>query len=400
MGSQAPGNVRDVPQVVIAQRVVDKLVRGALLYPEPETGEAMVGLVIPREGHAEPDIYVLDTISPGEHAVREWGMFEQGDDWQGDVFNWMYYNWEAFRELRRPSYGNALAAKWDTPLRHVGDWHKQPGDMTEPTSGDAQTARRMIDDLETAVEHIVAPIVTMYPLAPVPLFAGKITSAGERAEASAAETPPDGATGPEQKPSPPAPDEVAPSAEQPDVPASAPMPESGPNAIVKTLEDEGWHIRIDFWYMSRRLRQFAPVTPVVWPDDRLPSVPPVAWHLAHPRRFDQEFDLLTEAGYAIDVVRWDADGKPPYEICFSVYKPGGTHVFLLVTSVDYPVSQPAVRVAPLVNVADDEDVFEKLYEASEPVGTLHMPEWTWDSKRTLFELVRDVEGRFKGKRVP
>lgn len=392
MGSQAPGKVRDVPQVVIAQRVIDKLVRGALLYPEPETGEAMVGLVIPREGHVEPDIYVLDTISPGERAVREWGMFEQGDDWQGDVFHWMYVNWEAFRELRRSSYGNALAAKWDIPLTHVGDWHKQPGDMTEPSGGDTQTARRMIEDAETPVEHIVAPIVTMYPLAPAPLFGAVLADA----QVSAGETPPEGAG---EEPAAPAGEEHAPAVDRPETPPPAAMPENQPNAIVKTLKDEGWDIRIDFWYMSKRLRQFVPVTPVVWPDDRLPAVPPVAWHLAHPRRFDQEVSLLTDAGYAIDVVRWDADGKPPYEICFSVYKPGGTHVFLLVTSVDYPVTQPAVRVAPLVSVAEDEDVFEKLYEASEPVGMVHMPDWVWDSKRTLVELVWHIESQFEGKRI-
>ena len=391
MGSQVPGNVRDVPQIVIAQRVIDKIVRGALLYPEPETGEAMVGLVIPRAGHAEPDIYILDTISPGERAVREWGMFEQGDDWQGDVFHWMYVNWEAFRELRRPSYGNALAAKWDTPLKHVGDWHKQPGDMTEPSVGDVQTARRMIADAETPVEHIVAPIVTMYPLAPGPLFAGQAVETEE----SLKDAPPEPVV-PDEYPTAESPSPAESRSDASELPA---MPESQPNAIVKTLKDEGWNIRIDFWYMSKRLKQFVPVVPVVWPDDRLPAAPPVGWHLAHPRRFEQEYDLLAEAGYTIDVVRWDADGKPPYEICFSVYKPGSTHVFLLVTSVDYPATQPAVRVAPLVNVADDEDVFEKLYEASEPVGMMHMPEWTWDSKRTLVELVWHIEGQFEGKRA-
>ena len=93
----------DMPRVVVAQRVIDKITRGALLYPEPETGEAMIGLVVPRQGQAEPEIYILDTISPGERAVREWGMFEQGDDWQGDVFHWLYINWETYRQRRRGS---------------------------------------------------------------------------------------------------------------------------------------------------------------------------------------------------------------------------------------------------------------------------------------------------------
>src|SRR5690606_40493099 len=101
---------------------------------------------------------------PCEDAYREKGMFEQGDDLQGDVCDLLIYNWEALRELRRPSYGNAVAAKWDFPLAHVGDWHKQPGDMIAPSGGDAATARRMIEDRDTPIQQLVAPIVTLYPL--------------------------------------------------------------------------------------------------------------------------------------------------------------------------------------------------------------------------------------------
>ena len=143
--------------------------------------------------------------------------------------------------------------------------------------------------------------------------------------------------------------------------------------------------------MSKRSKRFSPVIPEIWEDDRLPSLPPVAWHLAQPRRFEQETNLLIDAGYQIDIVRWDADGKPPFEICFSVYKPGRRHVILLVTSAEYPTTQPAVRVAPLVSVEENEDVFEKLYEASWPVMITEMPDWPWDSKRTLVELVWHVE---------
>lgn len=349
-----PEGTRDLPRVVIAERVIDKIVRGALLYPEPETGEAMVGLVVPQAGKAEPDIYVLDTISPGQQAVREWGRFEQGDDWQGDVFHWLHVNWEAFREMRRTSYGSALAAKWDTPLRHVGDWHKQPGSMIAPSGGDAETARSMIADSETHVEHIVAPIVTMYPLQP-------------EAETSDENGGVDGPAAVEEAP-----------------PAT-------PQSIVRRCPDEGWLVRIDFWYMSKRAPRFVAVTPTLWPDDRLPGLPPLAWHLARPRRFEQEFGLLREAGYVADVVRWDADGKPPYEVCFSVYREGASQAIILVTGADYPAVMPAVRVAPLVTVGEGEDVFERLYAASRPLLLTELPDWTWDSKRTLVELVWHIE---------
>lgn len=349
-----PEGARDLPRVVIAERVIEKIVRGALLYPEPETGEAMVGLVVPQAGRAEPDIYVLDTISPGQQALREWGKFEQGDDWQGDVFHWLHVNWEAFREMRRTSYGSALAAKWDTPLRHVGDWHKQPGSMIAPSGGDVETARSMIADSETHVEHIVAPIVTLYPLQPETKASDE--SAGADGQAAVEEAPP----------------------------ATA-------QSIVRRCPDEGWLVRIDFWYMSKRAPRFVAVTPTLWPDDRLPGLPPLAWHLAHPRRFEQEFDLLREAGYLADVVRWDADGKPPYEVCFSVYRAGAGQVIILVTGADYPAAMPAVRVAPPVTVGEGEDVFERLYAASRPLLLTELPDWAWDSKRTLVELVWHIE---------
>ena len=172
-------------------------------------------------------------------------------------------------------------------------------------------------------------------------------------------------------------------------------PDTSSQAIVKTLKDKGWIIRIDFWYMSKRARRFVPITPVVWVDDRLPRLPPVAWHLAHPKRFDQEYSLLTEAGYVVDIVRWDADGKPPYEICFSVHRSGSKHVILLVTPVDYPAQMPAIRIAPMVGVTEGEDMFEKVYEVSQPMPPTQMPNWTWDSKRTLIELVWHVEKALK-----
>ena len=375
MPDQLPDTNHELPRVMVAERVIEKMLRGALLYPEPETGEALIGLIVGQTGRSEPDIYVMDTIGPGDEAVRHWGKFEQGSDWQEDVFNWLHDNWEAFRELRRTSYGNALAAKWDVPLMHVGDWHKQPGDMTEPSGGDEQTARAMINDAETRVQHLVAPIVTMYSLKAAPVIE-KVAAPPEILPPLEGEQPQDAAVLDEVKP--------------PETPEDM-LKNHPPSAIVRKLDKEGWIVRIDFWYMSRRNKRFMAVNPIVWPDDRLPGLPPIAWHLQHPKRFDQEFDLLTQSGYMVNIVKWDADGRPPYEICFSVYKPGSTQVMILVTPVDYPAQMPALRIAPLVRVNEDEDVFEKVYEASEPVLSTSMPDWVWDSKRTLVELVWHLE---------
>ena len=349
-------------RVIVARRVVEKMVRGALRYPDIETGEALVGLVIPQQGRPEPQIYVLDTIPPGPAAVREWGMFAQGGDWQGDVLHWLHVNWEAMRAQRRGSYGSALAAKWDAPLQHVGDWHKQPGDMIAPSSGDARTARSLIADPEAHVDRLIAPIVTLYRLPTAP-------TASEDAEEGNADVP-------------------TPAPLPPDMPALA------PNALVELRPEAGWAARIDFWYMSARTKRFTPIVPVVWDNERLPSLPPIAWHLARPERFEREYALLTEAGFQVDAVRWDADGRPPLEICFALYRPGSTGVVLLITSADYPARMPAVRLAPLVRVAEGEDMFEKLYAASRSLLPTELPTWPWEAKRTLVELALHAEKVF------
>ena len=54
-----------VPNLVIAQRVLDKMVAAASNFIEDETGEAMVGLVVPStQAGGIPTIYVLEDDLP------------------------------------------------------------------------------------------------------------------------------------------------------------------------------------------------------------------------------------------------------------------------------------------------------------------------------------------------
>ena len=276
----------------------------------------------------------------------------------------------------------------------MGDWHKQPDDMIEPSGGDLMQARRMINDSETPIAQVVAPIVTMYPLKhSKPVQAESVETLEPDAAVEKVDDPLlDAEATAQLSPEP----ELEPELLQEfDYLMGPPPPQPAPGMVTVEEPDEGWLIRIDFWYTSRRLKRFARLVPEVWSNDRLPGLPPLAWHLAHPRRFDQEYSLLTQAGYTVDVVRWDADGKPPYEICFSVFKPGSRYAVLLVTSTDYPASMPAARVAPMVTATEDEDLFEKLYDASSPLLITQMPEWPWDSKRTLLELMWHFEKTLK-----
>src|SRR5215813_8518479 len=76
-----------LPNVTLAQRVIDNIVKNALIY-DTETGETLVGFAIKVENSVEPDLFALDTIPPDESAIRQGAYFEQGDDTQGDILAW------------------------------------------------------------------------------------------------------------------------------------------------------------------------------------------------------------------------------------------------------------------------------------------------------------------------
>ena len=65
--------LRSVPNLVMAQRVLDKMAVASRHYIEDETGEAMVGLIAPgTHTNGIPTLYVLDTISPDSSARSKW----------------------------------------------------------------------------------------------------------------------------------------------------------------------------------------------------------------------------------------------------------------------------------------------------------------------------------------
>ena len=153
---------RAVPNLVVSQRVLEKMAVAAHHYVQDETGEAMVGLVVPgNHTNGVDTLYVLDTISPDESAVRQLHTFQQGDERQDEIIWWLQENWRVYRQKRRNSFGNALQAKWDVPLRYLGDWHKQPGFMIAPSGGDQQTALNWLYDESNNMDFLLAPIVTL-----------------------------------------------------------------------------------------------------------------------------------------------------------------------------------------------------------------------------------------------
>lgn len=296
-----------MPKVTLTRRVLEKMFTASLEHMDIETGEAMVGITMMSTKSKLPTMFILDTVSPVKNTVRQWAKFEQGDDWQGAIFNWWYENWEMYRELRRGSYGNAVMAKWDLPLQHLGDWHKQPDGMIHPSGGDMRTAQRLMKELK--LDFLLMPIVTFE----------------ESLE-----------------------------------------PITTPNTLA--IATHARRMRIDFWWVKRRSNSFDPVYPILESNGGIPRLPEVVWWLANPEQFDAQVGGMEAMGLEVmDIVSWSANGRPPLDTCFIIYRPGNRQVWIAITPANYPAKMPQWRSAPIVRPENDDDLFAALYKASTPV---------------------------------
>jgi hypothetical protein len=332
-----------LPRVTIAQRVIDKMVRNALIY-ETETGEALIGLPVPSAGRYEPDLVVLETITPDHTAVRKYAYFEQGDDLQGDIMNWLTDNWNDYRKL--PSA--KVQPRYNVALDHLGDWHKHPGALTEPSWGDLETALAHVNDKEAGKPYLLAILATVW----------------DRVQAHATDEA-----------------EAIYFGEQP----------------IKVDIDENTTVRLDCWYMSRRTKRFVHLTPTVEPDDKLPNLPLVSWHLGNTERFQQEFKQITGAGYTVSVDEYNADDVPPRELCLTLAKRGASHIQIVVTTADFPNTRPTIRTVPmgeLKTIPEGADVFLELWKRAKLLPEAEYPN-SWTANSTILDLVRGVEQNLK-----
>lgn len=328
----------NVPNLVVAQRVLDKMAAAASHFIADETGEAMVGLVVPgTHTNGVPTLYVLDTIAPDDSAVRQLHTFQQGDERQDELIWWLQENWRFGREKHTGADGKPLAAKWNVPLRYLGDWHKQPGFMIQPSQGDLMTAKNWIADQANGMDFLLAPIVTL----------------GH--------------------------------------PATTESHPAGANYVTIPQADDTC-MRVDFWYLDAHSHDFLPIVPAVYPNDQLPSLVAYPWHLAKEDRFRAEYSLLEKDGLFTSLVLWEASGHLPLEICLLTARLGWKKVLILVTPCDYPTAPPTARIAPFVEMKPEDDiytVFESLWADSEPVPD--PPDWTWTDGRFLLDYVYALE---------
>lgn len=346
--SRLQGGVQ--PNLVIAQRVIDKMKKAAESFIEDETGEAMIGLVMPGENtNGVPTIYVLDTISPDDNeTVRHTFTFQQGDARQEDIFLWMQMNWQVQREKRQFSFGKGSTAKWDAPLRHVGDWHKQPGYMIQPSGGDLMTALEMIGDEDYGADFLLVPIVTL------------------------------------------------------DHPATTIEMDANVNYISVPMGD-GTCMRVDFWYVDRAVQGFRPMSPAVYPNNQLPElVDKLPWYITHEDRYNTEISQLTgDALFTSPNIIWNVDGKLPLEICVMAGRMGTSQLIVFVTDWDYPTSAPRAYTMPFPHLKDGEtmhDLFKRTWPGAQPVK--NPPGWQWSPDKYLIDYMHALEDAMGVQRPP
>ncbi len=324
-----------VPNLVLSQRAVDKMLSAARQYLADETGEAMVGFVVENDTpEGLPTIYVLDTISPDETAIRRSHTFQQGDDIQEEVRWWLRENWEFYRNQHRGT--DKLPEQFDIPLLYLGDWHKQPGSMIQPSHGDLMTALSYLDD-EPDMEYLLVPIVTI----------GHAPIIG--------------------------------------------VSDLEVNYITVPMGNDS-DMRVDWWYIHQDVRVFQPLHPKVVDQAELPQMMKYAWYVVYEERLNTEYHRLERDGAWISsLILWEADDVP-LEVCFIVARQGARELLLLITDADYPHVPPVARVSPSfegLDLTDEYKAFEELWERSTPV---EMPEdWEWHENLYLSDFVEAVE---------
>ena len=325
-----------VPNLVLSKRAVKKMLSAASQYLADETGEAMLGFIVENDTpEGLPTIYVLDTISPDETAIRRSHTFQQGDALQDEIIWWLQENWHFHRERYRGS--EVLPDRFDVPLRYLGDWHKQPGSMIQPSHGDLMTALSWLDDDDLGMDYLLVPIVTV----------GYAQIIGES--------------------------------------------DLAVNYITVPM-DNGTDMRVDWWYIHRDVRVFQPVHPQIVEEDVLPQMMKYAWHVVLPDRLTSETLAMADDGLLVRALFYECDGEVPLEFCFFAIRQGARSFLLFVTQHDYPHARPRAYSAPFTSDLDLMDpvaTFQKLWAVAEPIED--PPDWEWSSDKYLIDYVVAIE---------
>ena len=199
--------------------------------------------------------------------------FQQGDAQQDEIIWWLQENWHFHRERHRGT--EVLPDRFDVPLRYLGDWHKQPGSMIQPSHGDLMTALSWLDDDELGMDYLLVPIITV----------GHAQIIGES--------------------------------------------DLSVNYITVPMEN-GTDMRVDWWYIHRDVRVFQPVHPQIVSEHELPNMMKYGWHVVLPDRLSSETLSLADDGLLVRTLFYECDGEVPLEFCFFAIRQGARSFLLFV----------------------------------------------------------------------
>jgi hypothetical protein len=301
---------REEPLIVVPKRVLQAIVTESQRHTATETGESLLGIVIPPRSQnygEEPTFIILGTIPTGK-ATRAAAHFFLGGAFQVKVLTWLSQSWDVLRERSRPlpmyktyQWGNTIPdsfipKRFDLPLIPLGDWHKHPGGLTYPSEGDRRTAVRTLIDDTRKTSYLIAPISTV-PYNRIEGFDWQ---------------------------------EDLVSHERLDSP-----------------------VNISFSYMSRQRilqgkKNFIKVRPHVVPDEIIPQLPALPWDLSDPERYAMEMHLLHDYGCTIDACYERTNSGSPLSVCFDISRSNSIHPWdhtvRIETSPLYPTVVPTVRI--------------------------------------------------------
>jgi hypothetical protein len=158
--------------------------------------------------------------------------------------------------------------------------------------------------------------------------------------------------------------------------------------------NEATAIRLDGWYISLNTKRFIGVDLQIVPDDTLPTLPIIGWHLDKTNRIRKEIQALWREGYFGRLELYDLVDTPPIEICLIVDKPQSKNVFIVITKADYPASAPTVRAVPTADVDPAApDFFMTLWNKAMPLPQDVYPAWEWTADRLIVDLIKAIEAK-------
>ncbi len=390
------------PALYIRKRVLDDIARDSSKYPDLETGEALVGVVgnakdmdIPKNRQAVrfrrrlplfseterivfagktivnttwrvylrrfahiPDdalpgresrsedvefkperqkIYILGTIPPDESATRRWGTVQMGDEQQYDHFLWLTENW--YEDAQQEEQWKNL------PLKHLGDWHKQPSGMIQPSSGDLASARAILDQPHWRLPFILQPIVTRVAHPNLQVDAAQSNS-------------------------------------------------------LQIMGENGEAIRIDFWYLREQDRRYWPLIPQIM-EEKENSAPLLAeppWNLKDVPLLTRELNELDDTGHRVSSpFYFNTDGEHPLEFCLISLLREEQAIVLVATNHDYPRSAPRawqLQLRQQHSESAEFDWLDMVQEAWPSRKDISLPpNWQWSENSSLAAYLSVIEGQ-------